>query len=81
MVITISIHFDCCECIDGNNNFNFHFQIMKDALDAAGLKVHLMVQPLAYITPDAKKQGFIDLPEFPFGKEHFYCDQEKDIQI
>ena len=54
---------------------------MKDALDAAGLKVHLMVQPLAYITPDAKKQGFIDLPEFPFGKEHFYCDQEKDIQI
>jgi len=44
-------------------------RIMKKALDDAGIKVHLMVQPLAYITPDAKKQGFIDLPEFPFGLE------------
>ena len=30
-------------------------------------KVHLMSQPLGYMTPDAGKQGFIDLPEFPFG--------------
>jgi len=44
-------------------------QLMKDALEAAGIKVHLMIQPLAYITPDAGKQGFIDLPEFPFGLE------------
>merc|ERR1719422_241381 len=44
-------------------------RLMKKALDDAGIKVHLMVQPLAYITPDAKKQGFIDLPEFPFGLE------------
>lgn len=40
---------------------------MKEALDAAGIKKHLMVQPLGYLTPDAGKQGFIDLPEFPFG--------------
>jgi len=31
--------------------------------------VHMIVQPLAYHTPDARLQGFIDLPEFPFGLE------------
>ena len=39
---------------------------MKEALDAAGVKAHLMIQPLAYHTPDCGKQGFIDLPDFPF---------------
>ena len=43
-------------------------RIMKSALDAADLHPFLMVQPLAFLTPDAGKQGFIDLPEFPFGK-------------
>ena len=43
---------------------------MKDALDVAKLTPHLMVQPLAYNTPDANEQGFIDLPEFPFGKNN-----------
>lgn len=42
---------------------------MKEGLEAAGLKAHLMSQPLAYHTPDCGKQGFIDLPEFPFGKK------------
>lgn len=28
-----------------------------------------MIQPLAYWTPDASVQGFIDLPEFPFALE------------
>jgi len=46
---------------------------MKKALDEAGLKVHLMTQPLAYLTPDAKKQGFIDLKEFPFALEPRVC--------
>lgn len=43
-------------------------KLMKEGLQAAGLKAHLMSQPLAYHTPDCGKQGFIDLPEFPFGK-------------
>merc|ERR1719479_646593 len=30
---------------------------------------HMIVQPLGYHTPDAGVQGFIDLPEFPFGLE------------
>ena len=42
--------------------------VMKNALTAAGLKPYLMVQPLAFKTPDAGTQGFIDLPEFPFGE-------------
>lgn len=45
-------------------------KLMKEGLQAAGLKAHLMSQPLAYHTPDCGKQGFIDLPEFPFGKTH-----------
>lgn len=40
-------------------------KLMKEGLEAAGLKAHLMSQPLAYHTPDCGKQGFIDLPEFP----------------
>merc|ERR1711971_842078 len=37
------------------------------------LKPYLMCQPLAFHTPDAGKQGFIDLPEFPFGLEPRIC--------
>lgn len=44
-------------------------EVMKKALEESGIKVHLMVQSLGYLTPDAGKQGFIDLPEFPFGLE------------
>lgn len=48
-------------------------EIMKNSLNEAGLKVHLMCQPLGYCTPDAKKQGFIDLKEFPFALEPRVC--------
>merc|ERR1712080_481017 len=41
----------------------------KNALAEERLSVHLMIQPLAYVTPDASKQGFIDLKEFPFALE------------
>ena len=52
---------------------------MKEGLDAAGLKAHLMIQPLAYHTPDCGKQGFIDLPEFPFGK--FLCVSSVQVHV
>merc|ERR1712203_791576 len=48
-------------------------KVMKDALDAKGLKPYLGCQPLGYHTPEAGKQGFIDLPEFPFGLESRVC--------
>ncbi|KAJ6669818.1 hypothetical protein lerEdw1_000367 [Lerista edwardsae] len=44
-------------------------KLMKEGLAAAKLKAHLMSQPLAFHTPDCGKQGFIDLPEFPFALE------------
>ena len=42
--------------------------LMKDALEKAGLKSHLMVQPVGYLTPDAGHTGFYSLPELPFGE-------------
>merc|ERR1712142_795170 len=65
-VVGINCHFDpfvSLECL----------KKMKAGLDAANLKPYLMCQPLALHTPDAGKQGFIDLPEFPFGLEPRIC--------
>ncbi|XP_011375599.1 S-methylmethionine--homocysteine S-methyltransferase BHMT2 [Pteropus vampyrus] len=44
-------------------------KLMKEGLQAAGLKAHLMVQSLGFHTPDCGKGGFLDLPEYPFGLE------------
>ncbi|XP_070324701.1 S-methylmethionine--homocysteine S-methyltransferase BHMT2 isoform X3 [Odocoileus virginianus] len=40
--------------------------LMKEALQAAGLKAHFMVQSLGFHMPDCGKGGFLDLPEYPF---------------
>lgn len=61
-VVGINCHFGPMDCIET-------VRLMKEGLTKAGLKTHLMIQPLAYLTPDASKQGFIDLPEFPFALE------------
>ncbi|XP_071965794.1 betaine--homocysteine S-methyltransferase 1-like [Antedon mediterranea] len=61
-VVGINCHFDPQICLDA-------VQLMKDALDEKGIECHLMVQPLGFVTPDCNRQGFIDLPEFPFGLE------------
>jgi len=64
--VGISCHFDpfvSQECL----------KLMKAGLVAPGLEPLQMVQPLAFHTPDAGKQGFIDLPEFPFGLEPRIC--------
>ena len=60
-VVGINCHFGPMDCVET-------VRMMKEGLDKAGVKAHLMIQPLAYHTPDAGVQGFIDLPEFPFGK-------------
>lgn len=65
-IVGINCHFDPEVCLEGMRK-------MKDALDAAGLSPFLMVQPIAYKTPDANKQGFIDLKEFPFALETRLC--------
>jgi len=71
-LVGINCHFDpfvSLECMD----------VMKTALEQSGHlgtgnpDFHLAVQPLAYWTPECStehgKQGFIDLPEFPFALE------------
>jgi len=42
---------------------------MKAALESSGYKKHLICQPLGCWTPDAGKDGYIGLPEFPFALE------------
>ncbi|KAM9102147.1 S-methylmethionine--homocysteine S-methyltransferase BHMT2 [Sarcophilus harrisii] len=44
-------------------------KLMKEGLEASGLKAHLMVQSLGFHTPDCGKGGFVDLPQYPFGLE------------
>lgn len=64
-IIGVNCHFDPTISLQT-------VKLMKEALEAARLKAHLMSQPLAYHTPDCNKQGFIDLPEFPFGKTNIW---------
>lgn len=59
-IIGINCHFDPMTCVKA-------VKMMKEGVEKAGLKAHYMVQPLAFHTPDCNCQGFIDLPEFPFG--------------
>ena len=52
-------------------------KLMKAGLQDANLlkETYLMCQPLAFFTPDAGRQGFIDLPEFPFALEARVCSR------
>ena len=49
-------------CLEG-------IKLMKEALEKAGLKRPLMVQPVGYHTPDADHLGFAGLPECPLGNK------------
>ncbi|XP_065837098.1 betaine--homocysteine S-methyltransferase 1-like [Oscarella lobularis] len=82
--VGVNCHFGPTKSLDA-------IRAMKDALKANGFeKMHLMVQPLGYHTPDAGKQGFIDLPEFPFALEpriltrwdcHAYAREAYDLGV
>ncbi|ERE81707.1 betaine--homocysteine S-methyltransferase 1 [Cricetulus griseus] len=61
-IVGVNCHFDPATSLQT-------VKLMKEGLEGARLKAYLMTQPLAYHTPDCSKQGFIDLPEFPFGLE------------
>jgi betaine-homocysteine S-methyltransferase len=65
-IIGLNCHF-------GPNELTEAIYQMKLGVESMGLSVtkdvFLMVQPVIYHTPDASKQGFIDLPEFPFALE------------
>nr|XP_033785459.1 betaine--homocysteine S-methyltransferase 1 [Geotrypetes seraphini] len=61
-IVGVNCHFDPVTALNT-------VKLMKEGLAAANVKAHLMIQPIAYNTPDCGKQGFIDLPEFPFALE------------
>ncbi|XP_029921359.1 betaine--homocysteine S-methyltransferase 1-like [Myripristis murdjan] len=61
-IVGVNSHFDPMTCVKT-------VKMMKEGVQKAGLKAHYMTQPLAYHTPDCNRQGFIDLPEFPFSLE------------
>lgn len=67
-VVGVNCHFDPFMSLDA-------LKAMKAGLEEAQMldSVYLMCQPLGYFTPDAGRQGFIDLPEFPFGLEPRIC--------
>ena len=66
--VGVNCHFDPFTSLDA-------LKVMKKGLADADLleTTYLMCQPLAYLTPDASRQGFIDLPEFPFALEPRVC--------
>ena len=59
-VIGLNCCFDPSQLVEGLKD-------MKAALEKAGMKKHLICQPLGFWTPDAGKDGYLGLPEFPFG--------------
>jgi len=65
-VVGVNCHFDPFIVLET-------LRVMIDSVNAAGLTAHYITQPLAYHTPDAGRQGFIDLPEFPFALETRLC--------
>ena len=66
-IVGTNCHFDADTSLKA-------IELMKEALEREGFSnTYLMTQPLAYWTKDCNKQGFIDLPEFPFGKSANTC--------
>lgn len=61
-IVGVNCHVDPTQCLRT-------VRLMKAGLDAAGLKAHLMIQPLGFHCPDATSEGYIGLPEFPFALE------------
>merc|ERR1711904_761769 len=69
-LVGVNCHFDGFASIEA-------MEVMKTALEHSGhMKnpdFHLAVQPVVYWTPECStpegKQGFIDLPDFPFALE------------
>ena len=77
-IVGVNCHFDPFVSLNT-------VQLMKEALEESGYepekgKPFLMCQPLGYMTPDAGKQGHIDLPEFPFALEPRMCTRS-DVKL
>uniref|UniRef100_A0A672HVT2 Betaine--homocysteine S-methyltransferase 1-like n=1 Tax=Salarias fasciatus TaxID=181472 RepID=A0A672HVT2_SALFA len=61
-IVGINCHLDPLACVRT-------VKLMKEGLEKAGLKAHLMVQPLGFHTPECNIGGYVSLPEYPFALE------------
>ncbi|KAJ4941593.1 hypothetical protein JOQ06_011471 [Pogonophryne albipinna] len=61
-IVGINCHLDPLTCVRT-------VKLMKAGLNKAGLKAHLMIQPLGFHTPECNLGGYLSLPEFPFALE------------
>ncbi|XP_037632897.1 betaine--homocysteine S-methyltransferase 1-like isoform X2 [Sebastes umbrosus] len=61
-IVGINCHLDPLTCVRT-------VKLMKAGLEKAGLKAHLMIQPLGFHTPECNHTGYVSLPEFPFALE------------
>ena len=60
-LVGLNCLFDAFICLET-------LKMMKQSLDASGIKTYLMAQPLGFRTPDAGPWGWIDIPEYPYGR-------------
>ena len=58
-------------CFWGPDQLLETIEIMKKAMEDAGVKRHLIVQPIGYHTPERNHLGFTGIDEFPFGKYYY----------
>ncbi|KAK5871371.1 hypothetical protein PBY51_004255 [Eleginops maclovinus] len=61
-IVGINCHLDPLTCVRT-------VKLMKAGLEKAGLKAHLMIQPLGFHTPECNLGGYTSLPEYPFAME------------
>ncbi|XP_063051199.1 betaine--homocysteine S-methyltransferase 1-like [Engraulis encrasicolus] len=61
-IVGVNCHLDPLTCVRT-------VSLMKEGLQRAGLKAHLMAQPLGFHTPECNHTGYLSLPEFPFALE------------
>ncbi|TDH12686.1 hypothetical protein EPR50_G00049800 [Perca flavescens] len=61
-IVGVNCHLDPLTCVQT-------VKLMKAGLEKAGLKAHLMIQPLGFHTPERNIGGYTSLPEYPFALE------------
>ena len=64
-IVGLNCCFDPSQSLEG-------MAMGKKALEEAGIKRHLIVQPLGCWTPDAGKDGYLSLPEAFLGEKNWY---------
>ncbi|KAG7278298.1 hypothetical protein CRUP_029903, partial [Coryphaenoides rupestris] len=55
--------------LDAFRKKDIDFYMVEEGLEQAGLKAHLIVQPLGFHTPECNHSGYTTLAEYPFAME------------